>query len=65
MKDMIHDYICRDCAKEKGAVFLLGKACIIHDGVCNYCKKEKALYHLTEWNWSQNRELEIGKENEK
>ena len=50
-RDVMINYICKDCATEKGAVWPNGHCATVHTALCKVCEKEKGLASVADWNW--------------
>ena len=59
---MLHGYICRKCALEKGASATKGHVCTTHQAECPYCNEMQYLSHLSDWNWPDKKALETNME---
>lgn len=49
--DLPYDYICTECAKEKGGIWPKDHVATFHSDICEYCKKEKGLCNIGDFNW--------------
>ena len=54
--DFHSEYICTDCAEERGGRWPEGHAATWHEGECEYCHTpEVALSNIGDWNWPDKR----------
>lgn len=50
-KDLIHYYICFDCATEKGGKWPKGHCATMHQDKCPYCNKVETLCATSDFDW--------------
>ena len=61
-EDIIPGYICRACALKLNATPPKDHICTWHHGICDFCGEDTNLCHTSDWNWTDRRYLEEGRE---
>jgi len=47
------NYICGECAVERGAIWPPHHAATCHSDLCYYCAREKGLCSIDDWDWPE------------
>ena len=45
------EYICAECARERGATWPKGHVATMHNDRCDCCGEERALSNVGDWDW--------------
>jgi hypothetical protein len=61
-EDIIAGYICRPCALKLNATVPKGHVATWHHGICDFCGEDTNLCHTSDWEWTDRRYLEEGRE---
>jgi len=57
-----NDYICSDCARNKGAEWPEGHVATFHTGKCKVCREEAGVCAVSDWNWQDDLSLQVNRE---
>jgi hypothetical protein len=61
-EDIIPGYICRSCALKLNATATKGYVSTWRHGICDFCGEDTNLCHTSDWEWTDRRYLEEGRE---